>query len=244
MAAAWGRGRAETGEWLEVYGETRPRSIPLERILTTDADEAHPFTAYLYVWTLGYSGDARRTEVTLLFPAEGDWRVKDLQAVVYHLPPVQEERAWRDTLAKDLQVAGPLLQAVGTVTAGLTGFPELNAVASAVAHLNARSAPQIQNDEWYVRRVHDTVDETLYQGVEWILPPSFVNQIGTRITGALLVQFIGAAPAHTTPAELPTPPLLARAVLTHGKESTKLPGPGADTYVELPLRVTPEEPLA
>lgn len=243
MGAAWGRGHAETGEWLEVYGETEPRSIPLERILATDADEAHPFTAYLYVWTLGYSGDARRTEVTLLFPAEGDWRVKDLQAVVYHLPPVQEERAWRDTLAKDLQVAGPLLQAVGTVTAGLTGFPELNAVASAIAHLNARSAPQIQNDEWYVRRVHDTVDETLHQGVEWILPPSFVNQIGTRVTGALLVQFIGAAPAHAAPAGLPTPPLLAHAILTHGKETTHLPSPRANAHVRLPLRVTPEEPL-
>lgn len=242
MAATWGRGRAETGEWLEVYGETAPRCIPLERIFATDAEGAHPFTAYLYVWTLGYSGDARRTEVTLLFPAEGSWRVKDLQAVVYHLPPVQEERAWRDTLAKDLQVAGPLLAAVGTVTAGLTGFPELNAVASAAAHLNARSAPQIQNDEWYIRRVHDTVDETLYQGVEWILPPSFVNQIGTRVTGALLVQFIGAAPAHEAPADNPAPPLLARAILTHGKESTPLPG--ADAYVRLPLQVTPEEPLA
>lgn len=243
MAAAWGRKRAETGEWLEVYGETTPRCIPLERILATDADEAHPFTAYLYVWTLGYSGDARRTEVTLLFPAESYWRVKDLQAVVYHLPPVQEERAWRDTLAKDLQVAGPLLAAVGTVAAGLPGFPDLNAVASVAAHLNARSAPQIQNDEWYVRRVHDTVGETLYQGVEWILPPSFVNQIGTRVTGALLVQFIGAAHADGAPADDPAPPLLTRAILTHGKESTKLPGPGADVYVELPLRVTPEEPL-
>ncbi|MFJ9246399.1 hypothetical protein [Streptomyces sp. NPDC101776] len=243
MGAAWSRGLAETGEWLEVYGETEPRSIPLERILATDSDEAHPFTAYLYVWTLGYSRDARRMEVTLLFPAEGDWRVKDLQAVVYHLPPVQEERAWRDTLARDLQVAGPIL---GAVTAGLTGspaFPDLNAVASIGAHLNARSAPQIQNDEWYVRRVHDTVDETLYQGVEWTLPPSFVNQIGTRVTGALLVQFIGAAHTHTAPAELPTAPLLAHAMLTHGKETTRLPDPRADAHVRLPLRVTPEEPL-
>ncbi|MBK3563133.1 MULTISPECIES: hypothetical protein [unclassified Streptomyces] len=242
MATAWGRGHAETGEWLEVYGETEPRSVPLERILATDTDEAHPFTAYLYVWTLGYSREARRTEVTLLFPAEGDWRVKDLQAVVYHLPPVQEERAWRDTLARDLQVAGPILEAI---TAGLTGsptFPDLNAVASIAAHLNARSAPQIQNDEWYVRRVHDTVDETLYQGVEWILPPSFVNQIGTRVTGALLVQFIGAA--HGAPEDTPAPPLLARATLTHGKESTALPGgPATDPYVRLPLHVTPEEPL-
>ncbi|MFE2420037.1 hypothetical protein [Streptomyces hokutonensis] len=243
MGAAWGRGRAQTGEWLEVYGETEPRSIPLERIFATGSDGTPPFTAYLYIWTLGHSGDARRTEVTLLFPAEGDWRVKDLQAVVYHLPPVQEERAWRDTLAKDLRVAGPMLEAFGTVTAGLTGFPELNAVASAVAHLNARSAPQIQNDEWYVRRVHDTVGETLYQGVEWILPPGFVNQIGTRVTGALLVQFIGAAHADGAPADNPTPPVLARAILTHGKEVTELPGPGADAYVELPLRVTPDEPL-
>ncbi|MEW1645853.1 MULTISPECIES: hypothetical protein [unclassified Streptomyces] len=32
MATAWSRGTAETGEWLEVYGETEPRSVPLERI--------------------------------------------------------------------------------------------------------------------------------------------------------------------------------------------------------------------
>ncbi|MET7483615.1 hypothetical protein [Streptomyces sp. NPDC005538] len=240
MAAAWSRGCAGTGEWLEVYGETEPQSIPLERIFATGSDKAAPFTGYLYVWTLGYTGDAPQVKVTLLFPAVGGWRVKDVQAIVYHLPPVADERAWRATLARDMRAAGPVLEAAGKLTADLVGFPELNAITSAAAHMRARSAPQMRDEEWYVKRVHRSPAGDLHQGVEWTLPANFVKQIGTRVTGALLVQFVGAAPAH----EDPDPPggeplpLLACAALTRDKE-TKLP---EDDYVRLPLRVTPERP--
>lgn len=241
MAAAWGRGFAESDEWLEVYGETEPQSVPLEQMFATGSDTARPFTGYLYVWSLGYTGDeAPSVKVTLLFPAMSGWRVKDVQAVVYHLPPVEDERAWRNTLARDLRAAGPVLEAAGRLTADLAGFPEINAMTSAAAHLRARSAPQMRDEEWFVKRVHRSPGGILHQGVEWTLPANFVQQIGTRVTGALLVEFIGAAPAHevTDPADGEPLPLLACATLTRDKE-VRLP---EDAYVRLPLRVTPERP--
>ncbi|WP_019066060.1 hypothetical protein [Streptomyces hokutonensis] len=241
MAAAWSRGSTETGEWLEVYGETEPQSVPLEQMFATGSDTARPFTGYLYVWSLGYTGDdAPSVTVTLLFPAASGWRVKDVQAVVYHLPPVADERAWRTTLARDLRAAGPVLEAAGKLTAELAGFPEINAMTSAAAHLRARSAPQMRDEEWFVRRVHRSPGGTLHQGVEWTLPANFVQQIGTRVTGALLVEFIGAAPAYedTAPPGGEPLPLLACATLTRDKE-VRLP---EDDYVRLPLRVTPERP--
>ncbi|WP_405838403.1 hypothetical protein [Streptomyces sp. NBC_01518] len=241
MAAAWGRGFAETGEWLEVYGETEPQSVPLEQMFATGPDTTRPFTGYLYVWSLGYTGDeAPSVKVTLLFPAMSGWRVKDVQAVVYHLPPVADERAWRNTLARDLRAAGPVLEAAGKITADLAGFPEINAMTSAAAHLRARSAPQMRDEEWFVKRVHRSPGGILHQGVEWTLPANFVRQIGTRVTGALLVEFIGAAPAYedTDPTSAEPLPLLACATLTREKE-VRLP---EDAYVRLPLRVTPERP--
>ncbi|MER7924459.1 hypothetical protein ABTY96_15245 [Streptomyces sp. NPDC096057] len=243
MAAAWSRGFAETGEWLEVYGETEPRSVPLEQMFATGPDSGRPFTGYLYVWSLGYTGDeAPSVKVTLLFPAVGGWRVKDVQAVVYHLPPVADERAWRTTLARDLRAAGPVLEAAGRLTAELAGFPEINAMTSAAAHLRARSAPQMRDEEWFVRRVHRGPGGILHQGVEWTLPANFVQQIGTRVTGALLVEFIGAAPADevTDPPCGEPMPLLACATLTRDRE-TRLP---EEAYVRLPLRITPERPRA
>ncbi|MEV0482158.1 hypothetical protein AB0I69_16305 [Streptomyces sp. NPDC050508] len=245
MTSKWARWSADKDEhWLEVYGETEPLCIPLERLFATGPDAAHPFTAYLYVWTLGYKGDAPRMEVSLLFPATGSWQVKDLQAVVYHLPPVQKERRWRAALAKDLRTAAPVLEVAGKVTADLTGFPELNAAAAATAHLNARSAPQARKNGWYVKRVHGSPDGALCQGVKWVLPPSFVKQIGIRVTGALLVQFVEAAPAHegNGPQGSSERHLLACATFTRGKKwipwGTRSP---VDAHVRLPLVVAPEE---
>lgn len=239
MTSAWSRRCAETGEWLEVYGETEPRSIPLERIFATAGHESHHFTANLYVWTLGYVGKAPRLRVRLLFPAVGSWRVKDLQAVVYHLPPVKDERAWQSALAADLHTAAPVVEAVGQITASVTPFPGLTMLTAAAAHLTARSAPQIPRYKWYVSRVHHRVDQTLHHGVEWILPRRFVKQIGTRVTGALLVQFIKATPADGAP-DTTEPQLLAcatvdRTWLRFTRSSVDL------AYAALPLTVTPAQ---
>lgn len=239
MTAAWYRTSAGASEWLEVYGETEPQSIPLERIFATEAHKPRHLTANLYVWTLGYTGKAPHLRVRLLFPAVGSWRVKDLQAVVYHLPPVKHERAWQSALAADLHTAAPVLEAAGQITAAVAPFPGLTMVTAAAAHLTARSAPQIPRYKWYVSRVHHSVDETPYYGVEWILPPRFVKQIGTRVTGALLVQFIQATPAHGA-SENTEPRLLACARLDHKwlrftRSSLDLP------YATLPLSITPAQ---
>ena len=239
MAAAWGRRFAATGEWLEVYGETEPRSIPLEKLLTTETDTAHPFTAFLYIWTFGYpEGDTPQAEVRLLFPAADDWRVKDVQALVYHLPPVQDEHTWRTALAEDLQAVKPALEVAGKVTATLAGLPELNTAAATIAHLKMRSAPQLKKDGWYAKRVHRTVDGKLHHGVAWILPAKFLQQIGTRVTGALLVQFINATAADIEPVSIGSRLLacakLDRKRLGFTRSSVDL------AYASLPLIVTPE----
>ncbi|MGW7404553.1 hypothetical protein ACWGI9_12615 [Streptomyces sp. NPDC054833] len=97
----------------------------------------------------------------------------------------------------------------------MTGLPMLGHLAAATTHLRLRSAPQLPEAGWYVERTHRMLDDVLYQGVEWVLPAPFVRQIGTRVTGALLVQFIEAAPAQedTSPAGAGHPGIVACARL-------------------------------
>ena len=78
-----------TREWLEVYGETEPRPIPLEQIFATEGRYIQYLTAYLHVGTLVHSGLVPRPEVVAAVPSQ--WRggrVKDLQAAGYRLAQV------------------------------------------------------------------------------------------------------------------------------------------------------------
>ncbi|MGI5453439.1 hypothetical protein ACQEWB_09755 [Streptomyces sp. CA-249302] len=197
MVSRWDRSRPDDVNWLEIYGECDPVSVPLASLFCTDPAAAQEFTAYLYVWTLGYTGDVPdKAEVRLLFPAVDHWRVKDVQAVVYHLPPVQEERVWRTALAEDLNALAPTVGLAGELAANLVPLPGLSAASTAIAHLKLRSAPQVGKDAWYVRRVHRTVEGEPYYGVEWTLPRELLKQVGTRVTGALLVQYFTAEPVR------------------------------------------------
>jgi len=60
--------------------------------------------------------------------------VKDVQALVYHLPPVQEEREWRTALAEDVNALAPAVGLAGEIAADVTPLPGLSA-ASAPSHI-------------------------------------------------------------------------------------------------------------
>ncbi|MFJ3305742.1 hypothetical protein ACIPSA_21960 [Streptomyces sp. NPDC086549] len=231
MVSRWARWSDDSdGFWLEVFGETAPLPVPLEGLFSTGSRRAAQCPAYLYVWTFGYTGRVRgNTSVTLLFPSVAEWRCKDVQAVVYHLPPVQEERKWRNALAEDVQAIKPVLEVAGEATAA-AGFPVLGGLAAVMAHLKLRSAP-LQKGGWYVKRTHGKHEGVLYQGVEWVLPARLLRQIGTRVTGALLVQFIEAAPAQEDTSPAGAPGIVVRARLGRRPESP-------EARAVLPLSVT------
>ncbi|MFC8516880.1 hypothetical protein [Streptomyces sp. NPDC057257] len=242
MVARWDRSGPDDDNWLEIYGESDPVSVPLTSLFHSDEKASPEFTAYLYVWTLGYGRDVPdRAEVRLLFPAVDNWRVKDVQAVVYHLPPVQAERKWRTALADDLNALAPAVGLAGEIAANVAPLPGLSAASAAIAHLKLRSAPQVGKDAWYVRRIHRTVGGAQYYGVEWTLPRELLKQVGTRVTGALLVQYFTAEPVRG--GGRPDGSLLSQARLT-GDRVVELPaGPWdaaatVDAFVTLPLRVT------
>lgn len=244
MVSRWDRWpQAGDANWLEIYGESDPVSVPLASLFRTEPDPAQDFAAYLYVWTLGYTGHVPdRAEVRLLFPAVDRWRVKDVQALVYHLPPVQEEREWRTALAEDLNAIAPAVGLAGEIAANVTPLPGLSAASAAIAHLKMRSAPQVGRDAWYVRRIHRVTDGAPYYGVEWTLPGKLLQQVGTRVTGALLVQYFTAEPVRG--GGRPGGALLSHARLTVEGRAVELPvgswsdDAAVDAFVMLPLTVT------
>ncbi|MEU3339055.1 hypothetical protein ACWCQ1_27490 [Streptomyces sp. NPDC002144] len=244
MVSRWDRWPQQDGaNWLEVYGESDPVSVPLAGLFSTDSNASREFTPYLYVWTFGYTGDTPdKAEVRLLFPAVDGWRVKDVQALVYHLPPVQEEREWRTAVAEDLNALAPAVGLAGQLAAEVAPLPGLSAASAAIAHLKMRSAPQVGHDAWYVRRIHQHTGGTLYYGVEWTLPGKLLQQVGTRVTGALLVQYFSAEPVRGGGRR--DGALLSHARLTVKGRAVELPAgswsedPVTDAFVMLPLSVT------
>jgi hypothetical protein len=251
MVSRWDRrSRPDDASWLEVYGESDPVSVPLTSLFRNDPNAAQEFSAYLYVWTLGYAEDAGdapgKAEVRLLFPAADRWRVKDVQALVYHLPPVQDEREWRTALAEDLNALAPAVGVAGQIVGAVTPLPGLNAASAAIAHLKLRSAPQVGRDGWYVRRIHRTVGGTPYYGVEWTLPGKLLQQIGTRVTGALLVQYFTAEPVRDDGGRAGGA-LLAHARLNLRDGAVELPAGSwsadatSDAFAMIPLQVTAKD---
>ena len=178
-------------------------------------------------------------------PAVDRRRVKDVQALVYHLPPVQEELEWRTALAEDVNALAPAVGLAGEIAADVTPLPGLSAASAAIAHLKLRSAPQVGRDAWYVRRIHRVVGGALYYGVEWTLPGKLLQQVGTRVTGALLVQYFSAEPVRG--GGEPGGPLLSHARLAVEGGTVELPAGSwsdratVDAFVMLPLTVTARE---
>jgi hypothetical protein len=247
--------------WLEVYGETEPGLS-----WGAAKPPANGAGLYEYRWALGYLGSSshlphqqrfpwpRRHQdgdsdqpklaqladpaahVRLYFAANSDWRVHETLATVKNLAPVQDERSWRQELAKDLETIQPLIGTAGQVAADATGMPELGSIAETISRLKLTSVPQAPSAEWFVRRIDIVRSRNLYHGIEWQLPLDLLNQLGSRVTGGLLVSF-----AHVDTGMVATDHsrgLLAQAVLHYVKAGGKTedkPIPANEEFVELHL---------
>jgi len=89
------------------------------------------------------------------------------------------------------------------------------------------------------------VGGALYYGVEWTLPGKLLQQVGTRVTGALLVQYFSAEPVRGGGG--PGGALLSHARLSVEGGTVELPAGSwsdratVDAFVMLPLNVTARE---
>jgi hypothetical protein len=246
--------------WLEVYGETEPAVSSADG--TPPADGAG---LYEYRWSLGYLpslsadhsyGRLRRrggraggnqhqdqlsdsaARVSLFFSADCDWRVSEILATVKHLAPVQDERTWREELAKDFTAIQPVIGVAGQVAADAAGIPQLGSVAQAVSRLKFTSVPPTQSAEWFVCKVDLVRGDYLFYGIEWHLSRNLLNQLGSRVTGGLLVSFTKVNSEGTSQAADPSQGLLAKSFLRciqHGGEARDIPIPAGDDFLSLPL---------
>jgi len=245
--------------WLEVIGPNRPRP-----------DGKGSSHLYEYGWTLGYRiqpvpthhssilnhletanwHEAPAEQVTgacvsLYLPTWSHWNVIAHTATVRHLSPVEHEEQWRQRLAADWSDLAPVVNAAGQATADITGLAPIGAVTKAVASLRATSVPQTPDTLWYIRSINFSNEDGLYQGVEWELPRTLLTEVGTQISGSLLVSFTETSPPGSGSSssliapDQQNPPILANATLMAGETTldrlpTNLP------FVKLCLPATPE----
>jgi len=217
--------------WLEVVGPRLSRSDE-----AAETDSSH---LYEYGWTLGFRisavpgeregsrrlrrlrepdvppGHATAAHVRLLFPLWPDRFVSAHTATVKHLSPVEKEDEWRQRLATDWNNLAPVVEGAGTVAADVTGLAPIGSVAKAVASLRATSVPQTPDALWFVRAVNDLDDDRLHHGVEWEIPRALLAEVGTQISGSLLVSMTAADTAFpgAQTEEKPSAPVLAAATL-------------------------------
>ena len=238
--------------WLELVGPRLSRS---------DASAPGNDTPHLYEygWTLGYRigpahpereeshglrrlmerdappGEVTTVRVRLLFPMWPDRFVSVHTATIKHLSPVEKEDQWRQRMAADWNSLAPVLGGGGTVAADVTGLAPLDSVVKAVANLRATSVPQTPDALWFVRAVDDVDDQgDLHQGAEWEIPQTLLTEVGTQISGSLLVSMTPADTAFgATAPQGHTAPVLAAATLMSGETALdRLPAKD-DPYVRL-----------
>ena len=238
--------------WLEIVG---PR--------LSGSDEAAGGGSshlYEYGWTLGFRispvprqrvgplglrrlrenevppGEATSVHVRLLFPVWSDRFVSAHTATIKHLGPVEKEDQWRQRLAADWNNLAPIVEAGGTVAADVSGLAPIGSVAKAVASLRATSVPQTPDALWFVRAIDDIDDQGhLLHGVEWEIPRALLAEVGTQISGSLLVSITLADTAFggTLTSQEPNGPVLAAATLMAGETALdRLPAKD-DPYVAL-----------
>jgi len=254
--------RREEGRagWLEVYGETEPAVSSV-----AGTPPAKGAGLYEYVWSLGYSaplssdplrgrsllrvGHAQEGQqdsdrladpaahVYLYFAADSNWRASEVLATVKHLAPVQDERTWGEELAKDFTAIQPVIGAAGQIAGDATGMPELGSIAATVSRLKLTSVPPTQSSEWFVRKIDMVRNGHMFYGIEWQLSLNLLNQLGSRVTGGLLMYFVGVNTEGAEHADT-SQGLLAKTVLHYiepggNTEDTSIPAD--DDFLSLSL---------
>ena len=246
--------------WLEVYGETEPTVSS-----GAGTPPAKGTGLYEYHWSLGYlaplsshpphgrsllrggrAGDGQQdserladpaAHVYLYFAADSSWRVSEVLATVKHLAPVQDERTWGEELAKDFTAIQPVIGAAGQIAGDATGMPELGSIAATVSRLKLTSVPPTPSSEWFVRKVDMVRNGHLFHGIEWQLSLNLLNQLGSRVTGGLLVSFVNVDTKGGQQAD-PSQGLLAKTILHYvepGGNTKDISIPVGDDFLSLSL---------
>jgi hypothetical protein len=174
-------------------------------------------------------GQATAISVSLLFPVWADRYVSAHTATLKHLSPVEKEEQWRQRLAADWNDLAPAVGVVGTVATDVTGLAPIGSVAKAVASLRATSVPQTPDALWLVRAIDDLDDPGhIRHGVQWEIPRPLLVEVGTQISGSVLVSMTVADTAFRGgKAQDPTAPVLSAASLMAGEtELERLPATG------------------
>ena len=184
FSESWGKLGSE-----ELFSEARDKVGLSQRkgLRRRDDDSKHPPRL----------SDKAAARVSFYFPAGCNWRVSEILATVKHLSPVEQERNWREEFAKDFTAIEPVIGAAGKAAAVATGMPELGSVAEAVSRLKLTSVPQAAGTMWFVRKVDRVESGSLFFGIEWQLSLGLLKQLGSRVTGGLLVSFASVQPGAT-----------------------------------------------
>jgi len=208
--------------YLEIVGETSPvvaENFALVLPENATGDDASPtlagkYPVYEYWWTLGhpkewhgeYPEDVEQILkglrdydaacVTLLFPTDGNWRVKELTASLRYLQPHKEQEDLWNQAAKEWQQLQPMIDTAASVTEAavpLVGGAAkgASAIIGAIAKARVQSIPSSGDYPWYVEKTAgpDT-EEMMMQGIRWVLPRSVLESFGGRLTGSVSVAFL------------------------------------------------------
>jgi hypothetical protein len=226
----------ENTPYFELYGETAPLVDMnyAQVLLVGPADGSPENTAevpiYEYWWTIGHSGarylaknwsqlrDPAAT-ISLYFPIDKGWRIKECAATVKYLSPVHEQEHWWSKAAEGWKHAAPLLNDMSSI-ANLIPIPALKGATStlaAIAKLQINSVPQVEGFEWSVSKItHKRAKTPGYmQGIKWTLPKKMLLELGDRLTGSVAVSFISSQiqQAGTTPDGNQSPEFAPGAIL-------------------------------
>ena len=230
----------ENTPYLELYGETSPIvDMNYAHVLPVGPPDGSPENTaevpiYEYWWTIGHSGarylaknwsqlrDPAAT-VSLYFPIDRGWRIKECAATVKYLSPVKEQASLWNKAEEGWKHAAPLLNDMSTL-ANFVPVPAFKGAAStlaAIARLQINSVPQVQGFEWSVSKITHKHEKGpgYMQGIKWTLPKKMLLELGDRLTGSVAVSFIPSQiqQAGTMPDWNQTPEFLPGAIMARSE---------------------------
>ena len=181
--------------------------------------------------------------VTLWFPTAHGWWVRDRAAGVRHLAPLPPD--FRERLADDWRVIGPLLDGAGKVADAAAPFAgpvatEAGKTLAALGQIKVSSVPA-SDLSWWVTSTAAARDGEFHEGVTWTLTRNLRKRLGPRISGGIIVSVIPMnAQRADAGAAAPASPASEGALVA---EATVYDDSGTpQTIGPLKLRITPVTP--